>query len=395
MRAGFKSRPQPLLMEITNSGFDRTSICWHHHEKSLAVLDGVVPDDQWFAYVCHLDPCDECYGKGYRQPNDGCERCDDWTSETVWPKVNPSLVEANLPRLEYLRSQVNTALTLPSEQSMIRRLNFCIWTESHQVWIPSDRYNACRVESVSTDNAKGLACAAGLDPSSTLDLTSLVVALRHMDPPSQGTPEAIEIDGINEMGERIRLAFTLNFHVELIPFFWLPEATLNERVRTERIPYDVWRRDRHLFVTPGPAIDHNAIYDFLIRDVWKRFKVQKLGMDENGGRYLFMKLRDEGRLKEQIVSVGQGYKLSEALKFIEILIAHRRLWHDGHPVLAWNFANAEPDRHPRTGALAINKPSESKRIDGAIAAAMAISQLMTLPVVKPAPQLFFLGGAKR
>lgn len=394
MRAGFKARPQPLILEITNAGFDRTSICWQHHEKSMQVLDGTLPDEQWFAYVCQLDPCEACYAEGYRQPNDGCRTCDDWTQEAVWPKVNPSLIEAGLPRLAYLRSQVNTAITLPSEQSMIRRLNFCIWTESHQVWIPSERWEACRVPAVSTANLEGRPCALGLDPSSVLDLTALVVAIRHDDPPSRDPAPAVEIEGMDAHGARVRLAYTLNFTVELIPFFWLPAATLTERVRTERIPYDVWERAGQLFVTPGPAIDHEAVYRFVLAQ-WAHFKARRIGMDENGGRYLFMKLRDEGRIGDQIVSVGQGRKLSEAYKFMEILVAHRRLKHDGHPVLAWNLANAEPQRD-RAGALWMEKPSGHKRIDGTVAAAMAISQLMTLPTsLEPSFQMFILGGSRR
>lgn len=384
MRAGFKGDRQPLLFKITNSGFDRTSVCWHHHQKSLQVLEGTITDEQWFAYVCQLDPCDKCYDDGYRQPKDGCPRCDDWTDPKVWPKVNPSLVDVGIPGVEYLRSQVNTARSLVTEQALIKRLNFCIWTETHQVWISADRWDACHVDAVHEANPELLTCAAGLDPSSVLDLTAFVVALRIDDPPDQKKrAEQVEIQGMDEHGQQIRLVYRLDFHVELIPYFWLPQDTLNARVQEERIPYDVWARTPspehpYLFTTPGPAIDHNAIYDFIIKDALPRFKIQRLGMDENSGRFLFMKLRDEGRLGERIVSVGQGKKLSEAFKFIEILIAHRRLRHNGNPVLGWCFANAEPKRD-RIGALWIEKPSETKRIDGAQASAMAIKELMALP----------------
>lgn len=385
MRAGFKFRRQPLLGEITNSGADRTGICWQHHQKSIEVLEGIVADEQWFAYVCQLDPCEKCFADGHRQPREGCPDCDDWTDPAVWPKVNPSLGIILQP--EYLQSQVNTSLSLPSEQALIKRLNFCIWTATHQVWIPVDRWDACKVDTVCDANPQLLSCAAGLDPSSVLDLTAFVVALRIDDPPpAPGAPDVdtIEIEGMDEAGQRITYAYRLNFHVELVPFFWLPKDTLNLRVQTERIPYDVWARTPslehpYLFATPGPAIDHNAVYDFVVKDAWKRFRIQRLGMDESSGRFLFVKLRDEARLGDKVVSVGQGKKLSEAFKFIEILIAHRRLRHNGHPVLAWCFANAEPQRDARTGALWIEKPSETKRIDGAVAAAMAIKELMALP----------------
>lgn len=380
--AGFKFRTQPLVVFTTNSGSDKTSVCWEYHQKSLAVLDGTQVDEQWFAYVCHLDPCETCYTDGYRQPRDGCETCDNWMDPAVWPKVAPALGIVIQPK--YLQDAIERAITIPSEYSLIRRLNFCIWTETHQVWIPPDKWHACEVPTVHEANTEMWPCAIGLDPASTLDLASAVVALRIDDPPDVAQDaEQVEIEGMDEFGERIRFAYLMNFSIELIPFFWIPKDTLLERVRTERIPYDIWARDRKLVPTPGASIDHHAIYDFVLKDLWKRFKAQKLAMDQNGGRYLYMKFQNEGRLREgdQLVSVGQAKKLSEAFKFMEILIAKRRLRHDGHPVLAWNMANAEPQRD-RIGALWIEKPSESKRIDGVVAAAMAIKELMALPVRK-------------
>jgi phage terminase large subunit-like protein len=42
MRAGTKGRRNALIVKTTNSGFDRTSVCWQHHEYSRKVLDGTV-----------------------------------------------------------------------------------------------------------------------------------------------------------------------------------------------------------------------------------------------------------------------------------------------------------------------------------------------------------------
>lgn len=389
--AGFKNRKQPLGLKLTNSGSNRESYCYELHAKSLAVLEGTVVDEQWFAYVCHLDPCQKCYDEGFRQPNDDCPDCDDWKDPAVWPKIAPALGIVIQPK--YLQDAVETALTLPSEYAMKRRLNFCIWTQTHQVWISPEKWAACKVPTVARDNADRVPAAAGLDVSSVLDLTSLVVALRRDDPEDAGPAEVVEIEGQDEYGAQTTYSFTLNFSVELVPFFWIPKATMEERIRMERIPYDVWERMyvpgmeptntdkgvKCLFTTPGGAIDHGAIYRFIIDDVWKRYRLMRLGMDENHGRLLFVNLQDQGKLGDRIVSVGQGKKLSEAFKFMEVLIAKRRLLHDGHPVMAMCVGNAEPQRDQRTGSLWIEKPSEKKRIDGVIAAAMAIHQLMALP----------------
>lgn len=375
--AGFKNRRQPLGLKFTNSGSDKTSYCWQLHQKSMEVLEGRLVDEQWFAYVCHLDPCARCYGEGYRQPKDGCPDCDDWTDPAVWPKVAPALGIVVQPK--YLRDAVEAALSMPSEYALKRRLNFCIWTETHQAWITSDRWDACRVETVVTENAAARPAAAGLDLSSKIDLSALVIAIRIDDPPSATPAEVATIEGIDEAtGERGELQITLDFSVELVPFFWMPAETLIERVRNERIPYDVWARQGHLLTTTGATIDHQAIYDLIVGDVVKRFRLQRLGYDPRDATMLAVALRDRGRLGNRIVEVGQAKKLSEAFKLMEVLVRSRRLRHDGHPVLAWNVANAEPQRD-RLGALWIEKPAETKRIDGVIAAAMAIKELMVLP----------------
>ena len=74
MRAGTKGRQNAMIVEITNSGFNRHTVCWDHHEYSQRVVDGVIEDDAWFAYVCGLD-----------------EKDDPFIDEACWIKANPNL----------------------------------------------------------------------------------------------------------------------------------------------------------------------------------------------------------------------------------------------------------------------------------------------------------------
>lgn len=384
--SGFKNRKQPLGLKYTNSGADRTSYCWELHQKSLSVLEGALVDEQWFAYVCHLDPCAKCFNEGFRQPKDGCPDCDDWKDPAVWPKIAPALGIVIQPK--YLQDAIDAALSVPSDFALKRRLNFCIWTTTRKQWISPERWDACKVASVSDGNPEYRPCTAGLDLSSKLDMTALTIAMRFDDAPTEDPAEEVTIEGMGEDGQRSEIKLTLDFSVELIPYTWLPRETLNERVAKERIPFDVWERSSResgpgfevgkFFVTDGPVIDHQALYDFIVKDAWKRFRIQRLGYDPHDATMLAVKLRDEARLGDAVVALGQGKKLSEAFKLIELLIRSRRLRHDGNPVLGWCFANAEPQRD-RIGALWIEKPSETLRIDLAVGAAMAIHQLMLLP----------------
>ena len=55
LRAGFKFRRQPLSFMITNSGHDRTSVCWEYHEMGAKISQAQIENDEFFAYICSLD----------------------------------------------------------------------------------------------------------------------------------------------------------------------------------------------------------------------------------------------------------------------------------------------------------------------------------------------------
>jgi phage terminase large subunit-like protein len=386
--SGFKNRLQPLGLKYTNSGSDKTSYCWELHQKSLAILDGTLVDEQWFAYVCHLDPCEQHYEEGYRQPKDGCERCDNWRDPAVWPKIAPALGIVIQPK--YLQDAIDVADSIPSQYALVRRLNFCIWTETHQVWISSAHIEACKVEALSATPAA--ACAFAFDMSDKLDLTAGVAALRIDDAPgvTADTAEIIEVEGEKEITKTLEL----NFCVDLVPYFWIPEETLIARVRTEHLPYDVWRRiPGVLRVTPGPIVDHDKIYEEYKNEIQPRHKATVTGYDQHHATQFGAALRDKAKLNA--VEVPQGRKLSEAFKWFEALVRARRIRHLGNPIFMWNVANCEV-QSDRFRNIWVEKPTNTtKRIDGAVAAVMALSLLMAMPREKQFQAFIFGGGGKR
>ncbi len=385
--AGFKNRVQPLGLKYTNSGSDKTSYCWELHQKSLAILAGDYVDEQWFAYVCHLDPCDKHYEEGYRQPKDGCGECDNWRDPAVWPKIAPALGIVIQPK--YLQDAIDTADSIPSQYSLVRRLNFCIWTETHQIWISSEQIEACKVEALSPTPS---ATAFAFDMSDKLDLTAGVAASRIDDAPdaTSDSVEIVEVDGEKEITKTL----LLNFTVDLVPYFWIPEETLLERVRKEHLPYDVWRRIPDVLrVTPGPIVDHDKIFWEYKDEIQPRHKATVTGYDDHHATQFGAALRDKAKLNA--VEVPQGRKLSEAFKWCEALIRARRIRFLGNPILVWNFANCEV-QSDRFRNIWVEKPTNTtKRIDGAVAAVMALSLLMAMPREKQFQAFIFGGGGKR
>lgn len=371
MLLGIKSQVDALVIMLTNAGHDKTSVCWTKHEYGIKVLEGTVRDDQFFTYICQLDPCERCRSQGKTQPDDGCPDCDDWTDERVWPKANPALDELPAMR-DYIRGVVRRALNQPTTLARVKRLNFCQWTQGHTIWIPSDQWQVCETREKPLEVVRGAPTAFAFDMSMKIDLCAGVGAQRIDD----GAPtEQVEIQD-NELGETVKRIWAVNYRIRLHSYAWIPRDTMLERVQNEHIPYDLWARDGWVRVTPGPVIDHHLIADEFLTEIGPRFKPQRIAYDPYNATEFAVGLRDRG--KYETVEVGQGRKLSEFIKLFEALVRLRRIEHDGSPAFAWCVSNAEP-RTDRYENVWLEKPTGGKRIDLAIAAVMAVSQVVVLP----------------
>lgn len=372
MRLGIKTQTDGQVIMLTNAGFDKTSVCWTKHDYGMKVLEGVVVDDEYFAYICQLDPCDKCRNDGATQPADGCPRCDAFADERVWPKVNPAIYD--LPQIvPYMRGIVKQAINQPSTLARVKRLTFCIWTQGHSVWIPADKWEACAVQTLA-GSAAGRACAVGFDMSEKLDLTACAIGLRVDD------DEGVKSDVVelveNDNGQEVKKTLNINFCVELSVHFWLPRDTLVQRVKDEHIPFDVWERDGWLRVTDGPVIDYDLIYDQFRLELAPPFRPDRIGYDKHNASQFALQLRDKAKFT--VVDVQQGRALSETFKLFDALVRLKRIRHNGNPVMAWCVSNADPKKD-RYENVWLEKPSATKRIDGVIAAVIMLSQLVLLP----------------
>ena len=187
MRAGTKSRRQAMIFMITNAGHNRMGPCWSYHEYGAKVSAGEVEDDAFFPYVCSLD-----------------EQDDPFADESCWPKANPSLQDADLPGMKYIREQVVEAKGMPSKEAIVRRLNFCQWTDAESPWISGEVWRGAQRD-FDWQDLRGRRAVAGLDLSSTTDLTGLVFLV---EPVEDGEPWL------------------------LVPFAWLPDVELQRKADT-------------------------------------------------------------------------------------------------------------------------------------------------------------------
>lgn len=326
LRAGFKFRKQPLMFMITNSGADKTSVCYDYHEYGAKVCAGQVQDDTFFAYICAHD-----------------EGEDPFLDETCWPKSNPSL--GHTFNHEYLRTQVQQAKGMPSKESVVRRLHFCQWVQAYNPWISSDVWDANAAAPVPMHELRGSVCKAGLDLSSKNDLTALVLTFEHED----GT-------------------------VSVHPRFWVPEEGIVQKEEKDRVPYTTWARKGYLTLVPGPVIDYGfvaqEIYD-LLSDYELMLKFDRWRIDDLKRELAKLGAEwpdNEGPLRPH----GQGFKdMNPAIEAAEDLLKQGKLRHGGHPVLTWCVSNAVVTKDPAE-LRKFDKTKATARIDGAVALAMAL-----------------------
>lgn len=360
VRAGIKGRPNALIVEITNSGFDRNSICWAHHELSREILEGTKQDESWFAYVAQLDACEACRLAGKQQPSDACPHCDDWRLEGPhWQKPNPNLGIS--VSWQYLRDEVRVAIASPTEQNMVKRLNFGIWTDQITVWIPVDRWTLCRSEAVASlvdfrarlQAFRGRECYLGGDLSEKIDLASVQLVF-----PRPIVREAVPVDDDGPEG--------ITRAVDVLSFFWMPDETLQQRAKEDNIRYPEWRDGGFLFSTPGALIDHDAIASFIIDEVATCVHVRGIGIDQAGATAFITRLRRHFG-EELVTEVPQGFRmLSGPSKTLEALVFSGNLSHDGNPVMTMCIGNmGKEENHWRE--IRPVKLQQRKRIDGGVA----------------------------
>jgi len=348
MRAGTKGRTQALIFEITNAGYDRHSVCYQHHEYTEKILEGVIENDAWFGFMTGLDVCESCSADGKSIPTDGCPDCDSWKDESKWGKANPGL-DVIIPR-KYLREQVAEATEMPSKENIVKRLNFCIWTESVTKWLSMEKWAACG-DAVDAEALKGRTCYGGLDLSSVSDITAWVKVF----PPD-----------------------IIGGKYSVLCRFFIPEDNMRERIRKDKVPYDVWTKQGFITATPGGIIDYAYVLDAIRQDA-EDYDIAELAFDRWGSQKITTDLQDIGfevEGKKSLVQFGQGFaSMAAPTKELEKMVRAGELAHGGNPVLSWMVSNAVVRMDP-AGNMKVDKEKSTERVDGVIALVMGIARAM-------------------
>lgn len=307
------ARIQPLMFYVTTAGFDTASVGYQEYDYAKKVLDGVIEDDSYFAFVCEMD-------KG-----------DDPFDEESWLKANPNLGVSK--RYDYMRNQAKKAKERTESRNnfLVKDLNK--WVNAAENFIKFEDWENCKVDEI--DLSKALAVLLGADLSRVDDFTALAVT--YLLP---------------------------NNKYYTTQHYYIPKETVSERERELRAPLAKWILQGHITATPGNTID----LDYIKKDILKHIEngVDELCYDPYRAATLISKIENESEF-DDCIQIRQGYlTISEPTFNFKDYIKNGSLMNDGNPVTKWMVSNMSV-LSDAAGNIKPDKTKPNRKIDGCAA----------------------------
>lgn len=323
LQSGQGTRENPMSIIITTAGFDKMGPCYQYRAACVDVLAGIKEDEKQFAIIYSLD------------------EEDDWKDEAVWRKSNPNLDVT--VKMSYIRDQVQKARNSPIEEVGVRTKTLNQWCDSMEVWIPDDyiiKYSRNIDISAFNDN---ISCYAGVDLSSTSDLTALTLMFIH----------------------------ECKYYFKTI--YYLPEEALTTKKNKEL--YGRWASQGFIRITPGNVVD----YDYILNDLKEldaQFFIQKVGYDSWNATQFVINATDAGLPMEPVSqSIGN---FNRPTKELERSILSGNAIIDDNPITRFCFKNVTL-KFDSSGNAKPSKENNDKKIDGVIAMIEAIGVYLLTP----------------
>jgi phage terminase large subunit-like protein len=321
------ARTQPLFLYLTTAGNQLSGYGWEMHQKAKDILEGKRVDPTFLAIIY------------------GLEDDADIEDENNWYKANPSL--GHTISIERVREHYNQVKDDPADLALFKQLRLNMWLKQEIKWMPMDKWDLCNF-TVDPEELKGRVCFGGLDLSSTSDITAFVLVF----PPL-------------EEGDKF----------QVLPYFWLPEETLHQRVKRDSVPYDIWHRQGLLNLTEGNVVHYGFIEKFIER-LGEKYNIREIVYDRWGATQMSQNLEGMGFT---VVPFGQGFKdMSPPTKDLMRLTLSKQIAHGGHPVLRWMADNIVVKTDP-AGNIKVDKEKSSEKIDGIVALIMGLARATVNP----------------
>lgn len=304
--SGMGARNQPLGFIITTAGESRggTSPAYEMYEYGKQVLDDTLQNENMFFYIAEMDSMKEIH------------------NSDNWIKSNPNLgVTVSKESLEQAYTRAVDGGEM--DNFLIKHMN--MWIQRKEQYFPTNEWQEQAIPDLA-----GKECYLGIDLSSKLDLSS--------------------ITAIFPLEEGQYAVLNHNF---------MPENSVDNKERTDKVPYKKWIHDGYITPTTGEVVDVEFIFNHIV-ELSEVYDIKNIGVDPWNATSLMVMLANEGF---EVHEVRQGYRtLSEPVKFTKSLMLQDKFLHLNNPVLKWATANAVP-KYDANENVVLDKAKSINRID--------------------------------
>lgn len=331
MESGMGARYNPLIAIITTAGRKIFCPCKEEYDYCSKILNPNVPinDDRYFVVIAEIDDKDD--------PFNFMNLC----------KANP-VVSTYKTGLESLYEKLNTAKERTDKriEYLTKQCNRWINQKINSPYMDMEKWSKGELETV--PDVEGKKCVIGLDKSDKIDLTSITY----------------EIDlGNNE--------------VLIMNHCFIPQETLEAKMKTDKVPYDLWSKEGYITVIPGAKIKNDYIVEKIKEDIKKyKFELDSIAYDPWHCEDIVNDLEDEGLL---CIEVAQTYaSLSEPCKDFRAKVYAGEVKHVKNPVLSYCMSNAVEDKDRKENLKLWKEKKSTERIDAAVTCIISHVRFMSM-----------------
>jgi phage terminase large subunit-like protein len=339
LETGTEARENWMIWILSTTGFNLGSPLKDEEDYCKRILEGSIQNETYLPIIYQ------------------CDDPEKWDQPEEWRKANPMLGVS--VSKDGLATKVQQAKDQPSKknQFLVKHLN--LWASGTQTYIDPIAWSLCG-GAVDWKALEGAPCWAAFDLGRTEDLSALCLAF--------------EMPG----GDAKQPIFAL------LMKYWMPEEQdMVQRMRNDEANYLSWIEEGFMTLTPGPTTRTDIIrHD--INELSEIFDIQEIAGDSWSAAELISGLDEDGF---EVVKHGQGLKaMTFPVTNLRDLVLAKRIRHDDNPILAWNMANAVA-KWDASDNCRLLKDESKRRIDGAIAAAMALGRASVAEKKKPSVYL--------
>lgn len=321
MADGTSVRNQPLIYITSTAGTVREDIYDQKYEEAERVINGLFDesgyhDVHFFPFIYELDSRKE------------------WVEPKCWIKANPGL--GTIKKLETLKAKVEKAKDNPKLVKNLVCKEFNIRETSTEAWLTFEQID--NRELFDIKELKPRYGIGGCDLSATTDLTNATIIFMVPD------------------DERIYV----------LQMYWLPEDLLEQRVKEDKIPYDLWMEQGLLRTCPGNKVHYRYVKEWY-EEVQNELDVFlfRCGYDSWSAMYFVEDMQNTFG-KVVMEPVIQGKKtLSGPMKELGADLSKKRIIYNNNPILKWCLANTSVDIDKNDNIQPAKGNLGTRRIDGA------------------------------